>query len=188
MRRLGSVLSLLMMAVIPVFAGPFVVFPQAGSLSSPDGRFQIRNAEREAPTAEFSGTFHSLWLFENASGRSRKLCDYLGVSAVSWSNSDFVIVTQYVGKKTSRALVFSLTHPGDTILLDSPTLTHILPPELRDTLRENDHVFVEGSRIEGETLYLTVWGYGRHDANGFRWHCQYALPEGTVACEQGKGR
>jgi hypothetical protein len=29
---------------------------------------------------------------------------------------------------------------------------------LRPALRENDHVFVEGSAVEQDTLYLTVFG------------------------------
>ncbi|HET6179781.1 MAG TPA: hypothetical protein VFE61_22860 [Candidatus Sulfotelmatobacter sp.] len=165
----------------PALASQFVVFPKAGELVSPDGRYVVHNAEREGSASDFIGTFHSLWLTEQATGRSRKLCDYLGVAAVAWSRNDFVIVTQY-SKKTSQALVFSVAGSQDPVLLDKPTLTHMLPAEFRPALRENDHVFVEASRVEKETLYLTVWGYGQHDASGFRWRCQYDLREGAIAC------
>jgi len=163
-------------------AVPFVVFPQAGQLVSPDGRLVVRNVDREAPASDFVGTFHALWLIEIATGRSLKLCDYVGLAAVAWSGNDFLIVTQYVGKRTSRAAVFSVAHPEDPVLLDKPMLIRLVPVELRATLRENDHVFVEASRLEQDTLYLRVWGYGQHDVNGFHWLCEYALREGTVSC------
>ncbi len=165
------------------FAAPFVVFPKAGELVSPDGRFVVRNAEREGAPSDFVGTFHSLWLIEVASGRSRKLCDYLGVAAVAWSRNDFLVVTQYA-RRTSRAQIFSASAPEESFTLDEPALIRLVPPELRPALRENDHVFVEASRLEEDILHLTVWGYGRHDATGFRWHCAYDLREGVISCTE----
>ena len=167
---------------VETLAAPFVVFPKAGELKSPDGRFVVRNREREGSESEFVGAFRSLWLVESATGRSRKLCDYVGLAAVAWSSDDFLVVTQYLTRRTSRALVFSTTSPEDPVVLDKPTLIHLLPVEFRPALRENDHVFVEASRVEGDTLHLRVWGYGQHDANGFRWRCQYPLPTGVVSC------
>ena len=163
-------------------AAPFVVFPQAGQLASPNGRFVVRNVDQEATASEFVGTFHALWLTELSTGRSRKLCDYLGLAAVAWSRNDFLVVTQYLGRRTSRALVFSVAQPDNPVMLDLPTLTRLVPVELRPTLRDNNHVFIEASRIEEDTLDLRVWGYGQHDANGFRWHCKYTLHDGTVSC------
>ncbi len=156
-------------------ASPFVVFPKAGQLTSADGRFVVRNVDPEGAPGAFVGTFHSLWLTEVATGRSRKLCDYLGVAAVGWSSKDFLIVTQYVGKKNSRALVYSANGGEEPVMLDQPALIGMVPVEMRETLRGNDHVFVEGLSVEGETLRLRVWGYGLHDPNGFRWNCEYSL-------------
>jgi hypothetical protein len=164
-------------------AGPFVVFPQAGQLVSPDGRFVLRNVDREAPASDFVGTFHALWLTELATGRSRKLCDYIGPAAVAWSRSDFLVVTQYLSRRTSRALVFSVAEPDNPVVLDQPTLTRLVPAEPRPSLRDNNHIFIEASRLEEDILYLHVWGYGQHDAGGFRWHCEYALQEDTVSCK-----
>lgn len=111
------------------------------------------------------------------------MCDYVGVAAAGWSsNNDWLVVTQYVGKRTSRALVFSAAMLEDPLMIDKATLTRLVPAELRPALRENDHIFIEGSRVEEETLYLAVWGYGQHDQNGFRWRCEYALRAGTVSC------
>lgn len=166
------------------FAGTFVVFPKAGELASPDGRFVVRNADIKHAPSEFAGTFRALWLIESATGRSRKLCDYLGVAAVGWSSEDFLIVTQYVSKKNSRVLVFSAADPDRSVMLDSGTLIQLVPAEMRGSLRENDHVFVEGSRVEEETLYLRVWGYGRRDVDGFRWSCAYGLREGKISCSE----
>ena len=186
-RMMLCVLAVVIMAELRAPAAPFVVFPKAGELVSPDGRFVVRNAEREGAASEFIGTFHSLWLTETATGRSRKLCDYVGVAAVAWSNHDFVVVSQYVSKRTSRALVFSASGSEEGIMLDSATLGRLVPAELRSALRENDHVFVEAVGVEEDTLRLSVWGYGRHDPDGFRWHCAYGLREGSLSCSEERG-
>jgi len=189
MRPSGVFFRMAVMGILSLsaFAAPFVLFPKAGQSLSPDGRFLVSNADREGPPQAFVGTFHTLWLTETGSGRSRKLCDYVGVAAVAWAGSDFLIVTQYLNKRTSRALVFAVAGAEPAAVLDAPTLIRMVPPELRSTLRENDHVFVEASRLEGETLHLRVWGYGRHDANGFHWSCEYGLREGGVACREERG-
>ena len=190
MRRWRMMLGVAVMIAIVIVqadANPFVVFPKAAELVSPDGRFVVRNEESRDAGSDFVGTFRSLRLIEVATGRSRKLCDYIGVAAVAWSNNDFLVITQYLNKKTSRALVFSAAGAEDPVMLDMPTLIRLVPAELRATLRENDHVFVEGSRVEGETLHLRVWGYGQHDPNGFRWRCEYALRGGGISCSQQHG-
>lgn len=165
-------------------AAPFVVFPMAGQLPSPDGRFVVRNADRKAPLSEFAGTFHSLVLEEAASGLSRQLCDYVGVAAVAWTRSDFIIVTQYLSKYASRALVFAADNSRDPVVIDKALVTSLVPVNLRPQLRENDHVFVEASQVEGETLTFRVWGYGQHDAHGFSWRCEYNLLEGAISCQE----
>ena len=181
-RRIAFAVCVLAAMFVAMAAGPFVVFPKAGELGSPDGRFAVREAGREGSASEFVGTFHSLWLTDRANGCSRKLCDYVGVAAVAWSG-DFILVTQYLSKKTSRAVVFSASDSENTFVIDQPRLIQLVPAELRDTLRENDHVFVEASSLEKEALHLRVWGYGQHDANGFRWRCEYGLKDGAVSCE-----
>ena len=191
MRRLRIILvlqiALVSLVSAEVFASQFVVFPKASELVSPDGRFAVRSVDSQGSASDIVGTFRALWLFELATGRSRKLCDYLGVASVAWSSNDWLVVTQYVGRRTSRALVFSATAVEDPMLLDKITLTRLVPAELRPSLRENDHIFVEGSRVEHDTLYLAVWGYGQHDANGFRWRCEYSLREGTASCVEERG-
>jgi hypothetical protein len=177
-----SALVLVTCLHLRVEAGQFVVFPKGGDLVSPDGRYVVRNAEREASQVDLDGTFHALWLVDQAAGRSRKLCDYVGVAAVAWSGNDFLVVTEYVGKKTSRARVFPAANPEDAVILDKATLTRLVPVDLRPALRGNDHVFVEASRVEAGKLYLRVWGYGEHDAHGFQWTCEYGLAEGSIIC------
>lgn len=162
----------------------FVVFPKAGELVSPDKRFVVHNENREAPASDFVGTFHSLWLTDLATGRSLKLCDYMGPTAVAWSGNDFLVMTQYLGKKTSRAILLSAANPDAAITLDQPSLTSLLPLELRPVLRENTHVFIEASKLEHQALQFTVWGYGAHDPNGFHWRCAYVLHDGTASCAQ----
>lgn len=183
----GIALAATILATNVALASSFVVFPKASELISPDGRFAVRNVDAASSPTDFVGTFHSLWLYELATGRSRKLCDYMGVAAAAWSSNDSIIVTQYVGKRTSRALVFSAVSQQDPVMLDSATLIRLLPVELRPALRENDHIFVEGSGVEQDTLQLSVWGYGPHDPNGFRYRCEYSLPEGSLSCAQIRG-
>ncbi len=185
-----SVVLVLAVAALGITAkaAPFVVFPKAGHLSSPDGRFVIRNSEREAPLAEFAGTFHALFVEETASGRVRKLCDYVGVAAVAWAQNDSIIVTQYLSRRTSRAMIFAADDSRHPLVIDQPALINLVPVDLRPQLRDNDHVFVEASQVEGEILTLRVWGYGKHDANGFRWRCQYSLSDGGISCVPGPDR
>jgi len=166
------------------FCGQFVVFPKANALRSPDGRYEVRNDVAHHAPSDFSGMFNSLWLVEIATGRSRKLDDYVGVAAVAWSGNEYLAVTEYVGRRTSRALVLPLAHLDDAVVLDEPGLVRLVPSDLRPTLRENDHVFVEASRIEEGKLYLRVWGYGSHDIKGFHWHCEYGLENGKILCTE----
>jgi hypothetical protein len=179
-------LPLLLMMVVAVCTesspAQFVLFPKAGELVSPDKRFVVYNVDTNAPASDFIGTFHSLRITDNVNGHSRKLCDYFGVAAVAWSGNEFVMMTEYVSRKTSRTLLFSVSSPENVVMVDKTTLIGLVPVELRPTLRGNDHVFIEASRVEGATLRLRVWGYGQHDANGFRWSCDYALYEGSALC------
>jgi hypothetical protein len=177
----------LCIGTIAAQASPFVVFPKASELISPDARYAVRNVDPAESKSDFVGTFHALWVFELATGRSRKLCDYMGVASAAWSSNDLLVVNQYVGRRTSRVLVFSAAAAEDPVMLDKTTLTQLVPSELRPALRENDHLFIEGSRVEQDFLHLTVWGYGQHDPNGFRYRCEYGLREGNIACIEDRG-
>jgi hypothetical protein len=168
---------------IPAMAAPFSMFPKAGRVVSPDGRYEIRDADQAGAVGQFAGTFRALWVVESATGHSRKLCDYFGLAAVAWTEKNSIIVTQYVGKKTSRALIFTSAMGGESYILDSPGLIPMVPVELRPLLRENEHLFVEASSLAGDIFRFRVWGYGKHDPNGFRWNCTYALSDGEVLCE-----
>lgn len=182
-RTLLPIPALVAALAAPTLAAPFVLFPKAEQLPSPDGRFIVRDSDRAPSAHDFVGTFHSLWLTELATGRSRKLCDYLGVAAVAWAGNDFLVLTQYVGKKSSRALVFPMADLDHPVLLDSSTLIGVLSRPAQATLLGNNHIFVEASRLLDATFYFDVWGYGAHDPNGFRWKCQYALRDGKVSCD-----
>jgi len=139
-------------------AGPFVLFPQTRELISPDGRSIVRNSDTEHPAQEFVGTFHTLWLTDTVTGRTRKICDYVGLAAAAWSGNDHVLVTQYLSKKSSRALVFPAHFDQDPIVLDVTLLSRTAPDALRESLEKNDHAFVEASRFENNVLSVRVWG------------------------------
>jgi hypothetical protein len=91
-------------------------------------------------------------------------------------------VTDYLSKKTARALVFRIDRPDEYLVLDKSSLAARIPEEHRVQLERNDHAFLEVSRIEGSVLTLRVWGYGGHDPQGFRFQCTYELDQGTTAC------
>lgn len=165
-------------------AVPYVLFPKAGQLPSQDGRFVVRNVDPVAPASEYVGTFHSLVLEDTTSGRTRKLCDYVGVAALAWTKNNVLIMTEYLSKHTSRVRIFPADDSRDPVVIDQSLLTRVAPVDLRPQIRENDHVFVEASQIDGDTLMIGVWGYGKHDPNGFRWRCQYSLFEGAISCQE----
>jgi hypothetical protein len=98
----------------------------------------------------------------------------MGTAAVGWSGSEYLLVTEYVGKKTSRALVFPIAATGDPLLIDAAVLEKTLNAELREVLRDSDHVFIEASSLEKNIIYFRTWGYGLHDKIGFRWRCESA--------------
>ena len=181
-RTIALVCGMLAILGIRASAGPFVVFPQAGEFASPDGHYVLRSVEDQGSAGEFRGTFRALWLTETLTGRSRKLCDYVGEAAVAWSKNNILLITVYVSKKTSRAMIVSAADHEEGMIIDVPALIQMVPPELRAPLRENDHVFVEASLLEENRLHLRVWGYGRHDPNGFHWACQYEIGSAKISC------
>ncbi len=182
--RTGLHVASVMALSILAQALPYTLFPKAAQLPSPDGRFVVRNVDPVAPASEYVGTFHSLFLQDTASGRNRKLCDYVGVAALAWTKNNVLIMTEYLSKHTSRVRIFSTDDGRDGVVIDQSLLTQVAPIELRPEIRENDHVFVVASQVVGETLTIRVWGYGKHDPNGFHWRCQYSLLAGTIPCAE----
>lgn len=112
-------------------AAPFVVFPKAGELASQDGRFLVRNVDPRGHPLDYVATFHSLFLEEMSSGRTRKLCDYVGEAAVTWTKDELLIMTEYLSKRTSRALIFAADNSRDTVVIDEPLLINLVPVNLR---------------------------------------------------------
>lgn len=163
-------------------AEQFAVFPDRKELRSPDGNFVIRSIDHVPQAHEFSGLFRELILENIADGSTRELFDYVSRVGVAWSGNNFIIVTDYVSKKTARALVFRIDRPDEYVVLDKPSLAARIPDEHRIQLDRNDHAFLEVSRIEGSVLTLRVWGYGAHDPQGFRFQCAYELDQGTTTC------
>lgn len=173
-------------------AQQFTTFPDRPELRSPDSKFVIRSVDHAARPSDFSGVFRSLILEELPGGRSWALYNYVGRVAVAWSGNRFIIVTDYVSKRTSRAMVFEIDSRVDPftveqVTLDKVQLARLVPAEQNVHLLGNDHVFVEVTRIEGDALILRVWGYGAHDPKGFRSSCQYDLRAGTAACKEAGG-
>ena len=186
LRRAGLLLGFVLSCGL-LHAEQFAVFPDRKELRSPNGKFVIRSVEHVAARGEFSGIIRWLILEEPATGKSHHLYNYLSRVGVAWSGDNFVIVTDYVSKKTARAMVFDMNHPGEFLVIDKPHLTAQLHEQRREQLEGNDHVYLEVSRLEGSALLLRVWGYGKLDPQGFRFWCAYDLKEGTVSCREKLG-
>jgi hypothetical protein len=167
-----------------VAAEKFVMFPVSRELPSPDGKFSIRSFDHARVQGEFTGAFHSLLLEERATGSSRKLCDYLRIMAVAWSNNGLILATDYLNAKTSRALVLGADAGFTPVVIDKVRLTALIADNQRAHLTENDHVFVEASTLDGDSLTLRVWGYGALDAKGFGYLCTYSLAQETASCRE----
>ena len=146
--RRPSVLLVVLLTASLLKAQQFTIFPDRKELRSPDGRFVIRSIDHVAGPSEFSGVFRTLVVENAATGSSRGLYNYVGRVAVAWSGNDFVIATDYVSKRTARALVFPMDPPNESIIIDKPYLAQQIPGDLRAHLDANEHVYVEASRIE----------------------------------------
>jgi len=176
-------LLLVSLAASSLSGEQFIMFPDRKELRSPDGQYVVRSVDHVARPGKFTGVFRTLIVEEVSTGRVRKLYDYVGRVAVAWSGNDFILVTDYVNKKTSKAIVLPVAPDRDGLVVDKTQLIPLLPEEQHVRLEQNDHVFVEASSAEGRALKLRVGGYGRHDAAGFRYSCQYDLILGTAVCE-----
>ena len=185
--RFSVALLLSVLASQLALAEEFAVFPDRRELRSPDGRFVICSVEHPAPRGEFSGIFRTLILKEISTGTERNLYNYIGRVGVAWSDSNVLIVTDYASKRTARALVFRVDRPNEYVIINKPHLMSQLQEERRVHLERNDHVYLEVSRIEGNSLVLRVWGYGARDPNGFRFQCAYPLDEGELLCRDVNG-
>lgn len=162
--------------------GPFKTFPDQQELLSPDGRYTIRSENPSRLPSEITGTFHTLYVEERATGRRRKLYDYVRRAAVAWASPEQIIVTDYVANRTARILVFSLRNPEPIAVIDREHLARQLPSEFSEHLRKNDHVYLEVSRLEDKTVVLRVWGYGALDPGGFGLNCGYSLEDNRASC------
>lgn len=165
-----------------IAGGPFKTFPDQQELPSPDGHFVIRSEDPDRLPSEITGTFHTLYMEERDTGRKRKLYDYVRRAAVAWANPEEIIVTDYVATRSARVLIFTVSDPGPIAVIDREHLARQLPSELSDHLRKNDHVYLEVSRLEKQSVVLRAWGYGAFDPGGFGLNCRYNLEDNQASC------
>ena len=175
-------LPLLVCVALRAFSEDFALFPDRKELRSPDGKYVIRSIERTPQPGEFVGLFRALIVEEIATHKTRVLCDYLGRAAVAWSENNYIIVTDYVGKRTSRALVFRVDQDAGGFVVDKNDLQRRVSAPFSEQLRGNQHVFVEALKVRAGRLGLRVWGYGTHDPQGFRLFCDLELDTDNATC------
>ena len=109
--------------------------PGSKRTPSTDGQFVLRSVDHVARPGEFAGVFGTLLVEDVSTGKVRKLYDYVG--HVAWSGSDFIIVTDYVNKKTSRAIVFPVAPDRDGLVIDKTQLIPLLPEQQHLQLEQN---------------------------------------------------
>jgi hypothetical protein len=119
----------------------------------------VRSVDHVSRPGEFPGVFRTLIVEEVSTGRVRKLYDYVGHVALAWSGNDFILVTDYVNKKTSRAIVFPVAPERDGLVVHKTQLIPLLPEEQQVHLEQNDHVFgsVECGRKSAEIAGMGLW-------------------------------
>lgn len=178
-------------AVIAVFGseGTFSTFPDnKAGLPSPNGKFIVRSVEYKADSWEFGGNHQSLLLENAANGKSRKLCDYLGHTAVTWATDNLLIVNEYFTNRGARMRLVAADETAAPVIVDKKRLAALVPGDVGQHLSGNDHVYVEGYKLDRNVLGLRVWGYGALDAKGFSLKCNYNLDENTAACSRDGAR
>ncbi len=184
--RIWAMLMVTITSVL-VFAARerFVSFPGSGAdLLSPDGRYIIRNENRDSSPRAFTGAFHTLFLDETARKSRRKLCDYIRHVQVAWTaDSSRILVNDYYTSNSSRALVFSVEQSAESTIIDKNWLITALPAPQAERLRNNKHVYIQASGMNGDRLLFNVRGYGEGDPAGFRLNCEYAAVTHHAGCE-----
>jgi len=105
----------------------FTIFPDRKELRSPDGHYVVRSVDHVSRPGEFPGVFRTLIVEEVSTGRVRKLYDYVGHVALAWSGNDFILVTDDVDKKTSRAIVSPVAPERDGLVVHKTQLIPLLP-------------------------------------------------------------
>jgi hypothetical protein len=165
--------------------GKFATFPddQAG-LRSPDGKFIVRSVEEAGDPSNFVGVHRSLILEDHIGGGSWKLCDYLGHVAVTWATDNLIIVNEYYTSNGARMRLFAADGKIAPLMIDRARLARIVSDDLGRHLTGNDHVYVEGYKLNGNILGIRVWGFGAVDKNGFRFKCDYNLEQNTASCSR----
>lgn len=166
----------------------FATFPGAATeLPSRDGQFLVRSISYGTAPGSISGKFHALVLEERRTGKSHKLCDYLGKIMVFWTADNVLVVNDYYTDMGARVLLFVTDETIPPVAIDKNLLLRLLDPITGRHLLGNNHVFIAASKLEGDTLALRLWGYGAQDANGFGFSCEYSLAHNTASCAQSSG-
>ena len=75
-------------------------------LPSRDGQFLVRSISYGTAPGSISGKFHALVLEERRTGKSHKLCDYLGKIMVFWTADNVLVVNDYYTDMGARVLLF----------------------------------------------------------------------------------
>jgi len=145
-------------------------------LGSPNGDYTLVNTDSEREP------HHSLILRNNKTGAARRLLDYGRSVTVLWSPAGRrIAVTDNFASNESRILILTADGRAPDLSLQDVVGKGLAPPELLRALRENDHVYFEALRWDGEgSLRFRVRGYGASDGSEFSHRYVYSLAAGRI--------
>ena len=149
-------------------------FPGVTEISSPDGKYVVRNQDRED-----GHPYHTLFLVDTIQETERILLQYVRNVEVLWApDSKSLFINDYQGSDESTCYVLD---DRATELID---VRQRLSKEnsLKTHLARNHHVYVScESWVTGKILSISASGYGDYDQTGFDIRVEYDLDGDVVS-------
>jgi hypothetical protein len=175
---MSILLTFLLLLPIMSFGQAVTRFPGLKSeLASPDRRWVLQNLDRDQEP------HHSILLKSNATGKTRKICDYERHASVIWSpDSRYFALNDYAGSDFSDASIISVDETVSTIKVQDEILRKGGSAKGGD--QEN---FGVARWLDARRVVVHNWGHGE-PAPGVCICYVYALNDSVQKCvHQPKG-
>lgn len=172
MTKLG-VAGLLLLSVIELGTGQVISFPgQMATAKSPDGRFLIRNEDRD------SEPFHILFIEANE-GKPIAFKEYARHVDVLWGpTSDYFAVNDWKGSDRASPFLYAVSSPETPIDLELE-LVKTLKHSADGQLFGNHHVYLSVLRWTGsKQMVCRLSGHGDKNPRSFTKYYTYTVGKG----------
>ncbi|MCI0595873.1 MAG: hypothetical protein L0Z48_04945 [candidate division Zixibacteria bacterium] len=149
----------------------FSPFPGLSEVSSPDGRYLLRNVDVE----EGGGYNHKLFLRDTKTNTEREIYSYDRRVDALWSkDGKGLIINDHGGSDYTDCIVFQFNKEIEkynvTVLLRSRAIKY------KKSIVGNHHVYIEGEKwITNKRIKVRITGYGEVDPDGFSMWYEYAV-------------